>query len=60
MRVEVEASGRPKHAYVLSDPGFGFGREAARCAMTSAWTAALDRSGGPVDAIAVVDVRFER
>jgi protein TonB len=60
LRVDVEASGRPKQAYVLSDPGFGFGREAARCAMTSPWTAALDRAGSPVDAIAVVDVRFER
>jgi protein TonB len=60
LRVEVEASGRPKHAYVLSDPGFGFGREATRCAMTSPWAAALDRSGSPVDAIAVIDVRFER
>jgi protein TonB len=29
LQVEVEASGRPMHAYVLSDPGFGFGREAA-------------------------------
>jgi protein TonB len=60
LRVDVDAAGKAKHASVLRDPGFGFGREAVRCALTSEWTAALDRGGAPLDASAVVDVRFER
>jgi protein TonB len=60
LRVDLDASGKAKHATVLTDPGFGFGREAARCALSSEWTVALDHSGAPTCAIAVVDVRFER
>jgi protein TonB len=60
LRVEVDASGKARGASVLRDPGLGFGREAMRCALTTAWNAALDRAGSPVVASVVVDVRFER
>jgi protein TonB len=60
LRVDVDVSGKATRVSVLKDPGFGFGREAMRCALASAWTPALNRSGAPLDATSVVDVRFER
>lgn len=60
LRVEIDALGQPRNVVVTQDPGFGFGREARRCAMRRRWTSRLDRSGAPAaDAVTVV-VNFER
>ncbi|HVT10130.1 MAG TPA: ferric siderophore ABC transporter substrate-binding protein, partial [Polyangia bacterium] len=49
IRVAVRADGRVERADVLDDPGFGFGRAARDCALSSrAFTPALDASGAPV------------
>ncbi|HVJ93417.1 MAG TPA: energy transducer TonB [Labilithrix sp.] len=60
LRVEVDSVGRSRSATVVTDPGHGFGQEARRCAMSKAWTPALDRSGSPVDGSVTVRVRFDR
>jgi protein TonB len=60
IRVEVDASGAVRSVGVQSDPGYGFGREARRCALTRAWSPALDHDGKPVDGVALVKVRFSR
>ncbi|HVY38376.1 MAG TPA: ferric siderophore ABC transporter substrate-binding protein [Polyangia bacterium] len=49
IRVAVRPDGRVDRADVLDDPGFGFGRAARDCALSSrAFTPALDTSGAPV------------
>jgi protein TonB len=60
IRIEVGASGVVRSVSVESDPGYGFGREARRCALTRPWSPALDHDGRPVDGVAVVKVRFVR
>jgi protein TonB len=60
IRIDVDAGGAVRGVSIQSDPGHGFGREARRCALTKAWTPALDREGKPVDGTAVVKVRFIR
>lgn len=60
LRVEIDALGQPQKVTVTQDPGYGFGREARRCAMRRRWTSRLDRAGAPAaDAVTVV-VSFER
>lgn len=60
LRVEVGADGRVVRAVVISDPGSGFGREAAACARSKRFDAARDRQGRPVAGQALVSVRFHR
>jgi periplasmic protein TonB len=49
IRVAVRPDGRVERADVLDDPGFGFGRAARDCALTSrAFAPALDANGAPV------------
>ncbi len=49
IRVAVRPDGRVERADVLDDPGFGFGRAARDCALSSrAFAPALDASGAPV------------
>jgi protein TonB len=60
IRIDVAVSGAVRSVSIQSDPGHGFGREARRCALTKAWTPALDREGSAVDGTAVVKVRFTR
>ncbi|MGC4093080.1 MAG: hypothetical protein QM756_35370 [Polyangiaceae bacterium] len=60
IRVEVDASGKPRRVLVLSDPGHGFGEAARRCALAKEWTAALDRGGRPIAAGLNLNVRFVR
>jgi protein TonB len=60
LRVEVGGDGSVLDVQVKDDPGYGFGREAKRCAMRKRWAAGLDRAGNPTRAIAVVRVKFER
>ncbi|MFT3922188.1 MAG: energy transducer TonB [Myxococcales bacterium] len=60
LRVEVGADGSVLEVQVQSDPGYGFGREAKRCALRKRWVAGLDRAGLPTRSAALVRVKFER
>jgi protein TonB len=60
LRVEVGADGSVVSARSTSDPGYGFAREAKRCALSKRWAAGLDRAGKPIRAVALVNVRFDR
>jgi periplasmic protein TonB len=60
LRVSVAADGRVTSVTVVSDPGYGFGREAKRFAQTRRWQAARDRSGQPIATTSTVNVRFDR
>jgi protein TonB len=60
LRVEVAADGKVKEVKAMADPGHGFSREARRCALGKRWAPGLDRTGQPIAAIALVNVRFER
>lgn len=46
--VSVDASGKPTGAAVVSDPGYGFGAQAKRCAMAMRYEPALGPAGDPI------------
>ena len=46
--VTVGTDGRAKSVSVISDPGFGFGRAAKRCALRKNYSVGKDRTGKPV------------
>ncbi len=58
--VTVAADGRPTSASVVSDPGYGFGAQAQRCAMSKRYTPALDKRGNKIAQTIPVRVRFTR
>lgn len=58
LKVEVGPDGKVLDVHVVKDPGYGFGREARRCALRKRWAAGLDRAGRPTRALALVNVRF--
>jgi len=59
--VTVNASGRAISVAVLSDPGFGFGDAARRCALSQRFSPGLDRDGRPaIRSTAPIRVRFSR
>jgi protein TonB len=59
--VTVSSSGRPTAARVLSDPGYGFGDAAKRCALGRRYEPALDPDGNPVGSTTPpIIVRFKR
>lgn len=59
--VVVSATGKAESVTVVGDPGFGFGREARRCAMSRRYEPALDASGKPItQATPAFRVRFNR
>ena len=61
LRVVVSASGDPRSATVLADPGHGFGFAALACAMRTHFTPALDAKGDPTAAASPpIRVRFTR
>jgi periplasmic protein TonB len=61
IRVVVDAEGNAESAEVVSDPGHGFGRAAAACAMRTHFTPARDGAGEPVRARSpLIKVRFTR
>lgn len=60
LSVEVSSSGSVSNARATKDPGYGFGREARRCAERKHWSPGLDRAGRAVNAVALVNVRFDR
>jgi periplasmic protein TonB len=59
LHVDVDPSGAVR-AMAVDDPGHGFGREARRCAMSTAWRPALDQEGVPTESKATIHVRFDR
>ncbi len=59
--VTVAPDGRPVSVRVLSDPGYGFGRQARQCALGRRYRPALDRDGRPIQATTPpINVRFRR
>lgn len=60
LRIDVSANGAVRSVTVVADPGSGFGREAKRCATSKRWSSGLDREGRPIDAVEIVNVRFDR
>jgi len=61
VKVTVDTAGRASRVEVMADPGYGFGREARRCALREAYTPALDREGrAVVETTQPIRVRFAR
>jgi protein TonB len=59
--VTVAPNGSPRSVQVLSDPGYGFGAMAKRCAMSKSYTPALDADGKKITATTPpINVRFRR
>jgi periplasmic protein TonB len=58
LRLKLSADGRVDGAEVVADPGYGFAREAMRCARQKRFSPALDREGRPVATSQLVVVRF--
>jgi protein TonB len=48
LQVDVSAYGGATTVRALSDPGYGFGREARRCALAKRYSAAFDSDGKPI------------
>jgi protein TonB len=60
LEVQIGADNAVAKAVVVSDPGYGFGQEARRCALRRRWLSQLDRSGAAVTGRATVVVNFVR
>jgi protein TonB len=60
VQVSVRPDGGAVSATILTDPGHGFARAARACALARRYQAARDRTGAPVAATSLVNVRFER
>jgi protein TonB len=61
IRVAVGADGRAERVDVLEDPGFGFGRAALQCALSTRFGAARGPSGDPIAALSPpIRVHFYR
>lgn len=57
----VGPNGKAMGIAVVTDPGYGFGREARRCAFKLQYRPALDRAGTPIEAYtAPFSIRFTR
>jgi hypothetical protein len=61
LRVMVGANGEPHDVHVLEDPGFGYGRAAAVCALLQSYRPGTDETGIMVRGITPpITVRFRR
>ena len=58
--VAVGPDGRPSKVAIVTDPGFGFAREAKSCALRQSYNPAHDRDGKPIASSKKFRVRFER
>jgi periplasmic protein TonB len=58
--VTVGTNGRAKSVTVLTDPGFGFGSLARRCAYRKTWEPGLNAAGQPVEQTTPLSVTFVR
>lgn len=60
LRIIVDVRGLPTGVLVLRDPGYGFGREARRCALDKHFEPALDHAGIPIEGKVTLNVHFDR
>jgi hypothetical protein len=61
LSVTVRPDGKAHEAHVLSEPGYGFGREAMRCGLVQGYIPALDAEGKPIwTPSLLVRIRFTR
>jgi hypothetical protein len=60
LKVDVDRFGKATRAVATKEPGYGFEREARRCALHQSWSPALDHSGTAVQGSTIVNVRFDR
>lgn len=60
LSITVGANGRASSASVVSDPGYGFGAQARRCAMSKSYVPALNKAGQKIAKTIVVRVKFQR
>ncbi len=61
LEIDVRADGATAAVRILKDPGYGFGREARRYAMSHRWEPALDHDGNPIPGtIGPIKVHFSR
>lgn len=60
VRVFVGADGAVSRVDVVSDPGFGFGREARKCALRERFRPALDRDGASIAGQKLLNITFTR
>ncbi len=61
LQVSVRSDGSADAVTVVQDPGYGFGREARKCAMRKRYANALDANGNPVSGTTKpFRVRFNR
>ncbi len=60
LQLEIGADNAVQKAVVVSDPGFGFGQEARRCALRRRWLSQLNREGMAIAGRATVVVTFTR
>jgi periplasmic protein TonB len=61
LEIDVRADGSAAAVRVLKDPGYGFGREARRYALTQRYTTALDHDGNAIAGkIGPIRVHFSR
>lgn len=60
IEIDVRADGTASAVRVMKDPGYGFGREARRYAMSRHYDPALDREGNPIASTMKLNVHFSR
>ncbi|MFO0676776.1 MAG: energy transducer TonB [Polyangiaceae bacterium] len=60
VRVSVGTDGVPAKVEIMNDPGYGFAREARRCAQRETFRPALDREGKAVAGSKVLRIHFEQ
>ncbi len=60
LKVDVDRFGTAMSAVATKETGYGFGREARRCALHQRWSPALDHQGKPVRGSTTLNVRFDR
>jgi outer membrane biosynthesis protein TonB len=60
LQVKIAADGDVDQVEVVKDPGFGFGREARRCALRKRWQAGRNKAGEAIAASRLLNVRFQR
>ncbi len=58
--VTVDATGRATNARFLADPGYGFGGQARRCALSMRYESALDAEGSAIPGATTLPFRFNR
>jgi periplasmic protein TonB len=60
LEIDVRPDGTPSAVRVVTDPGYGFGREARKYALGKHYPPALDHDGNPIPGIIKTRVHFSR